>query len=250
MKDVSIRKVKVDDITTIHPIVFDPEILAHCLRKLEKSNPKTIDLIRIIVIKKLFEELSYPPIHINEIIHWFEESTDTKFTREEVKILLRYVELYMPEQYRSPKETINYLIKNCSLVSPSSYEFSRWKNDLLLFEENRRQQQQRQHTSFSDTSSLSYQSSSPSHPIAKHSSSVDDNIFISAMSRMYKFFSGHCLPHFHSSKIVATDQSHDLSTQHIAMTPQSIQFRQEKQFQNDSLFSEISVQMRKRRYSV
>mmetsp|Transcript_18253 Transcript_18253/g.19013 ORF Transcript_18253/g.19013 Transcript_18253/m.19013 type:complete len:159 (-) Transcript_18253:73-549(-) len=158
----------------------------------------------------------------------------------------------MPQYYQSPKDTINHLVKNCSLASPNIYEYSRWKNDLIKFEENHRRKHQQSNKNIihndSDSSENDHQTNSP--PLAKHSSSVDESLFSSTLSRMYKFFSGHYLPLLFHSKIFADETEDIIPHQPIAMTPQSIQYQQEKLFQTESLYSELSVQTRKRRYSV
>ena len=109
-------------------VKVDGDLLIGSLKRMEARHPqKKLELLRKRIIKKIYEELAFPPADIVGTSEWMEENIYVRMTLPEVKNLFSYVKMFMPKNYVHPKYAIPYLLDHCSLKVPTSSELLDWK---------------------------------------------------------------------------------------------------------------------------
>jgi hypothetical protein len=111
-------------------VFVNADALVETLKKIENNNFNRIERTRVAILKKLFEELAYPPADIVGTADWFEERANVSLQLSEVTNLLVYVKVFMPVKYGHPKYAIAQLIEYCCLRPPKPFEQPIWTERL------------------------------------------------------------------------------------------------------------------------
>mmetsp|Transcript_7068 Transcript_7068/g.10567 ORF Transcript_7068/g.10567 Transcript_7068/m.10567 type:complete len:222 (+) Transcript_7068:164-829(+) len=128
------RVVKADEIIQVNNGV-DPELLLKTLRGIDHRYIKEKgDSVRAMIIRRMFEEICYPPIDFVGLTDWFDDTLHISLPTGELRNLLKYIGLYKPLEYQQPKDALAHFLKECDLTPPTPLTQVAWLDEIISLE--------------------------------------------------------------------------------------------------------------------
>eukprot|EP00602_Paraphysomonas_sp_CaronLab_P007932 CAMPEP_0185036030 /NCGR_PEP_ID=MMETSP1103-20130426/28390_1 /TAXON_ID=36769 /ORGANISM="Paraphysomonas bandaiensis, Strain Caron Lab Isolate" /LENGTH=223 /DNA_ID=CAMNT_0027573395 /DNA_START=116 /DNA_END=787 /DNA_ORIENTATION=+ len=114
---------------------IDTETLMKTLRRFENRFTKDkVENVRAMIIRRVFEEICYPPVDVIGLMEWFEDTLHVALPTAELKNLLKYIGLYKPLEHQHPKDTLAHFLKECDLAPPTPLTQVAWVDEISSLE--------------------------------------------------------------------------------------------------------------------